>query len=84
MKVRLRQMPYCKLHRKNAYDTIEEPLRRNNKLNVFLTNNDQLTRRIIITKIYRPVAHTSHSMRMLGKKLQRIFTIPRNAPRNKP
>ena len=29
---------------------IEEPTRKNNILNVFLTNNDQLTRQIIITE----------------------------------
>ena len=41
---------FCNLHRNNAYSTTEEPTIKNNILVVFLTNNDQLTRQIIITE----------------------------------
>ena len=45
-------MPFCNLHMNNAYSNIiiEEPTRKNDILDVFLTNNDQLTWQIIITE----------------------------------
>ena len=44
-------MPFCNLHRNNAYGNIyREPTRKNNILDVFLTNNNKLTLQIVITK----------------------------------
>ena len=37
-------------HEQYLQQYIEEPTRKNNLLDVFLTNNDQLTRQIIITE----------------------------------
>ena len=52
-KIRFKQMPVYNLHRNNAnklQQYIEETTRKNNILDVVLTNNDQLTRQIIITE----------------------------------
>ena len=52
MKIMFKQMFFCNLRRNNAYSNIhiEDPTRKNNILVVFLTNNVQLTRQIIITE----------------------------------
>ena len=41
---------YSNIYKQCLHQYIEEPTRKNNILGVFLTNNDQLPRQIIITE----------------------------------